>query len=124
VEIPLSASLFPFAGTTMRIFPRFTGIQQRFLHLETLMNSKPVVFVIHPNEFIDESSSVRKIKRRSQNPISYLLSDVLRARLKVKNLGAIGIPVYENLIRFYVDKGYNFTTMRDYARLRFPDMEF
>jgi len=88
------------------------------------MNSKPVVFVIHPNEFIDESSSVRKIKRRSQNPISYLLSDVLRARLKVKNLGAIGIPVYENLIRFYVDKGYNFTTMRDYARLRFPDMEF
>jgi len=124
VEIPLSASLFPFAGTTMRIFPRVTRIQQRFLHLETLVNSKPVVFVIHPNEFIDESSSVRTIKRRSQNPISYLLSDVLRARLKVKNLGAQGIPVYDNLIRFYVDKGYTFSTMRDYARHRFPNMEF
>jgi peptidoglycan/xylan/chitin deacetylase (PgdA/CDA1 family) len=124
VEIPLSASLIPFAGTTMRIFPKTTLIQQRFLHLESLANSKPIVFVTHPNEFIDESSSVRTIKRRSHNPISYLLSDVLRARLKAKNLGTQAIPLYEKLIRFYVDKGYNFSTMRDYARYRFPDMEF
>jgi len=120
IEIPLSATLVPFAGTTMRILPGFTRLQQKLLHLETRINSKPVVFVIHPNEFIDESLEPRTIKRRSSNPIAYLLSDLLRAKLKTKNLGESTIPIYERLITFYKEHGYTFCSMRDYVTQTFP----
>ena len=115
IEIPLSATLLPFAGTTMRMMPGLTSFQQRILHAETLITGKPVVFVIHPNEFIDESSEPRVIHRRSSNPVTYLLSDLIRARLKTKNLGEPALPIYERLIKFYCDKGYRFSTMRNYV---------
>jgi len=117
LEIPLSATLMPFAGTTMRIMPGVTRIQQRLLHLETMINGKPVVFVIHPNELIDESAEPRSIKRRSKNPISYLLSDLLRAKLKVKNLGENAIPIYERMIAWYSEMGYEFMSMGDYRNM-------
>jgi len=115
VEIPLSATLMPFTGTTMRLFPSLTGIQQKVLDIETNLYSKPAVFGIHPNELIDESSEPRTIKRRSSNPLAYLLNDLIRARLKVRNLGSQALPLYEKLIRFYNDKGYEMTTLREYA---------
>lgn len=114
IELPLSATLIPYAGTTMRIMPWLTMLQQNLLHLETMLNGKPVVFVIHPNEFIDESEEPRSIKRRSTNPIAYLLSDVIRAKLKVKNLGEKAVPIYEGLIAWYAEAGYEFMSMRDY----------
>lgn len=114
LELPLSATLLPYAGTTMRIMPGITKAQQKLLHMESLTNGKPVVFVIHPNEFIDESAEPRSIKRRSTNPIAYLLSDVIRAKLKVKNLGEKAVPIYEGLIAWYADAGYEFMRMRDY----------
>lgn len=120
VEIPLSASLLPFIGTTMRIFPKITSLQQRILDLETRVNGKPVVFGIHPNEFIDESTGERTIKRRASNPISYLLQDLIRGKLKVRNLGPAALPIYEKLIRFYVRKGYEMITVKQYAAQRFP----
>lgn len=116
MEIPLSATLLPFAGTTMRIFPGLTGIQQKLLDRETKRNDKPVVFVIHPNEFIEEwnKGGERTIKRRSKNLLSYLIADYLRAKLKVKNLGNKAIPLYEKLIQFYVEEGYEFLTMKEF----------
>ncbi len=114
VEVPLSATLLPFAGTTMRMLPKLTGLQQKLLDLETRLTGKPVVFVIHPNEFIDESSEPRTIKRRSRNPVAYALNDQLRARLKVRNLGPRALPLYEKLISFYARSGYAFSTIRDY----------
>lgn len=114
VEFPLSATLLPFAGTTMRIMPGITRFQQKLLHLETQINAKPVVFVIHPNELIDESAEPRTIKRRSANPVAYLLSDLIRGKLKVKNLGDKAIPIYENIIAWYAEAGYEFMRMRDY----------
>jgi peptidoglycan-N-acetylglucosamine deacetylase len=72
VEIPLSAMFFPYVSTTMRIFPWLTAIQRHGIHLESsFINSKPVVFDIHPNEFIDESDIPRKIHNRSANKIEY-----------------------------------------------------
>ncbi len=115
VEVPLSATFLPFVGTTMRMFPRLTSLQQKLLHFESSINAKPVVFGVHPNEFIDESNQERVISRRSSNPVTYLLTDYLRANLKTKNLGPKGIAVYEQLIRFYVDKGYSMPTVKDYV---------
>lgn len=115
VEVPMSATLLPFIGSTMRIMPRITGIQQRLLHVETLITGKPAVFVIHPNELIDETDAPRTIKRRSSNQLSYLLSDVIRAKLKARNLGPSAVPLYEEIIKFYVNNGYSTPTMKDYV---------
>jgi peptidoglycan/xylan/chitin deacetylase (PgdA/CDA1 family) len=115
VEVPMSATLLPFIGSTMRIMPRITGIQQRLLHVETQITGKPAVFVIHPNELIDETNAPRTIKRRSSNQLSYLLSDVIRAKLKARNLGPSAVPLYEEIIKFYVNNGYSTPTMKDYV---------
>jgi peptidoglycan-N-acetylglucosamine deacetylase len=115
VEIPLSATLFPYVGTTLRIFPAVSNLQKRLLSYETSLNGKPIVFDIHPNEFIDESDLPRQIDRRSNNPISYLLQDFLRSKLKVKNLGKECVPLYENQIDFFKWKNFQFTTVRDYC---------
>jgi peptidoglycan/xylan/chitin deacetylase (PgdA/CDA1 family) len=117
VEIPPSATIIPFAGTTMRIIPKITIYHQKILHLEAKLNRKPVVFIIHPNEIIDESNEPRIIKRRSDNVIAYVLSDLLRAKLKTKNLGENALPLYEQLILYYIIKGYTFTTMQEYVSL-------
>ena len=105
----------------MRIMPSLTRLQQKMLHWETKLNGKPVVFVIHPNEFIDESMEPRTIKRRSANPINYILSDLLRAKLKVKNLGEKALPIYESLIAYYTAQNYEFLSMRDYVKERFTN---
>ena len=117
VEIPLTAFLFPFVGTTLRLFPRITAMQQRLFHLETAMNKKPLVFDVHPNEFIDEHSEKRIITRRTSNPLKYLLSDVIRGKMKIKNLGKKAVPLYEDFISYYADKGYEFVTVKEYLRL-------
>jgi len=58
VEVPLSATFLPYVGTTMRIFPSISKIQRGILNFENKINNKPIVFDIHPNEFIDETSSL------------------------------------------------------------------
>ncbi|MCF8337128.1 MAG: polysaccharide deacetylase family protein [Bacteroidales bacterium] len=117
IEVPLSALFLPYVGTTMRIFPWITNIQRHGIHLESSkINGKPVVFDIHPNEFIDESDEPRKINKRSKNPVAYLLQDVIRSQLKTKNLGKDAIPLYEKEIMFYKNRGYQFSTVQEYCR--------
>ncbi len=115
VEVPLSALFFPYVGTTMRIFPILTSLQRRIINLESKINGKPVVFDIHPNEFIDESNEIRVINKRSNNLINFFLKDWLRSHLKIKNLGVAAVPLYKNEIEFYKSRGYKFTTVRQYC---------
>ncbi len=114
-EIPLTAMMLPFVGTTMRLFPGITSLQQSLLHMESKMNHKPVVFDVHPNEFIEEHTNIRTIARRTSNPLKYMFNDVIRGKMKIKNLGRKAIPVYEKFIGFYQNQGYQFVTIRDYA---------
>jgi len=116
VEVPLSALFFPYVGTTMRIFPVLTSIQRLGSHLEAKFNGKPIVFDIHPNEFIDESDEARVIHKRSNVFFTYLLKDLIRSHLKVKNLGPKAIPLYKREIAFYKSRGYKFTTVEDYCK--------
>ncbi len=117
IEIPLSATLFPYIGTTMRIFPRLTKIQHSLLHFEThKLNSKPVVFDIHPNELIDESIQPRIISKRTNNYFSFLVKDFIRSKLKTRNLGIRAIQLYEREIQFYISKNYSFLTLKDYCQ--------
>lgn len=115
IEVPLSAFILPYLGTTMRIFPGLTNMQKWFIHQESSRTGKPVVFDIHPNEFIDESDEPRKITSRSKNPVAYFMQDWLRSNLKVKNLGPQARPIYEKQIKFFRDKGYKSTTIKHYC---------
>lgn len=115
VEVPLTAFGFPYVGTTMRVFPILTNMQKYFFHLESSLNRKPIVFDIHPNEFIDESNQARVIEKRGGNVVSSFLQDTVRSKLKIKNLGNKAIPLYEKQIRFFQQKGYKFTTIKDYV---------
>jgi peptidoglycan-N-acetylglucosamine deacetylase len=114
-EIPLTALGFPYVGTTMRIFPKMTCVQRQVLHAENSRNGKPIVFDIHPNEFIHEETESRVIERRSGNFFRYLLADLIRGKMKVKNLGKKAIPLYEAELAFYRDRGYRFLTVKEYC---------
>ena len=109
-EIPISAIGFPYIGTFMRIAPALNRMTRNLLHLESKYNNRPFVFLTHPNEFIDEIRDEEKIERRASNYLSYLLGDVLRHKMKVKNLGADAIPIFEKELAFFKRKMYNFTT--------------
>ncbi len=115
IEIPLSASFLPYVGTTMRIFPILTSWQRRMLSFESRLNGKPIVFDIHPNEFIDESNEKKMFERRSGNPVSSFLQDTIRSKLKVKNLGIKGRDIYEREIKYFISKNYSFSTIKDYC---------
>lgn len=114
LEIPISAFFLPYIGTAMRIVPSLNKITRYLLHIENNINSKPIVFLTHPNEFIDEDLENESTSRRSSNYLSYLLGDVIRHRLKIKNLGKKAIPIYKKEIEFFNSKNYNYITCKEY----------
>ena len=78
-----------------------------------------VKFLTHPNEFIDEERVTTEVQRRASNFIGYLLGDVLRHRLKVRNLGAAALPIYERELDFFRREQYSFITCKDmYNKLK------
>ena len=97
----------------MRIAPALNRMTRNLLYWETLCNGRQFVFLTHPNEFIDEERETSEIERRASNYISYLLGDVLRHRLKVKNLGEKALPIYERELAFFQEKGFEFLTCKD-----------
>lgn len=115
IEVPLSAFLLPYTSTTMRIFPYLTSIQHHMVDIESSFSNKPVVFDIHPNEFIDESDQPRIVSRRAKNFINYLLVDLIRSQLKTKNLGVKCIELYERELQYFVKKNYAFYSIKDYV---------
>lgn len=113
VEFPISAFGFPYIGTFMRIFPGLNRMTRQMLYLESKLNDRPFVFLTHPNEFIDEESENGTIQRRGSNYFAYLLGDVLRRELKLKNLGDKALPIYERELAFFKEKNYNFSTLKE-----------
>ncbi len=114
IEIPISAFIMPYIGTTLRIFPNLTSFLGKCLNIENKINGKPINFLIHPNEFIDEEKKTKIIQRRTKNFFSFILADLVRNKLKIKNLGSIAIPIYEKEIKYFVSKGYNLVPLKDY----------
>ena len=117
LEIPLSSILIPYIGTTLRMIPAFTGILRSMLIFENKFNNKPIVFLTHPNEFIDEKETPRQITKRSKSFLSYLIKDQLKSRLKAKNLGPSAIPLYEKEIKSLSQSGFRFLTIREIGQI-------
>jgi hypothetical protein len=93
------------------------------LNFETSINKKPIVFDIHPNELVDESQEKRSISRRSSSVLAYLFQDLIRAHLKVKNLGKKALDLYDREISYFVSKDYEFITVREYVEKTFYESQ-
>lgn len=115
IEVPLSALLIPYVGTFMRISPFTTNVIRALLRCEHILFPGQVVFDIHPNEMIDEHDRQRNIKRRSNNFIQYVLADLIRSRMKVRNLGDKCIPIYKDNIRYFNSQGFRSTSLKQYC---------
>jgi peptidoglycan/xylan/chitin deacetylase (PgdA/CDA1 family) len=112
-EVPVSSFVFPYIGTFMRISPSLNALTRRLLYWETRNTPKAVNFLIHPNEVITEEDLHLKTQRRASSYVGYLLSDVLRRRLKQRNLGNDALLLFEKEIQFWAVKGYQFKRIKD-----------
>lgn len=108
VEVPISSFIMPYIGTFMRVSPYITSMIRWCLYRETHNTNKVVNFLIHPNEVIYEEDLHLKTQRRADNYFSYLLSDVLRRKIKQKNLGLNALNLFEREIFFWKNKHYEF----------------
>ena len=115
IEIPVSSFGFPYIGTLMRISPTLTAFTRFLLYLETKNTDKGINFLIHPNELILEEDLHLKTERRAKSYVSYLLSDVLRRKLKQQNLGPDAITLFKHEISFWKEKHYLFKSIKDYG---------
>ncbi|MCD4694811.1 MAG: polysaccharide deacetylase family protein [Bacteroidales bacterium] len=114
LEIPISAFIFPYIGTFMRMAPALNRITRQLLYFETKITNRPFNFLTHPNEFIDEDQEDDVIEKRALNLVSYYLGDIIRHKLKVKNLGEKALPLFEKEIEFFVRKKFIFITCKHY----------
>jgi len=112
-EVPVSSFIVPYIGTLMRISPFITRLTRQLLYLETRKTNKPINFLIHPNEVITEENLHTKTQRRASNYIAYLLSDVLRRKLKQKNLGQDALNLFEKEVLSWSAKKYEFKRIMD-----------
>lgn len=113
-EVPVSSLVVPYISTFMRISPSLNALTRRLLYLETQNSDKAINFLIHPNEVITEEDLHTKTQRRASSYIGYLLSDVLRRKLKQKNLGQPALELFEHEVRFWADKQYEFKRIKDF----------
>lgn len=112
-EVPVSSFVVPYIGTFMRISPSLNALTRQLLYMETENTSKSINFLIHPNEVITEEDLHTKTQRRATSYIGYLLSDVLRRKLKQKNLGKDALSLFEEEVNFWDSKGYAFKRIKD-----------
>lgn len=113
-EIPISAFVIPYIGTTMRIFPNTIQILRIILKNEASKKGNPVNFLIHPIELILEERTTEKIAKRSHNIITYILSDALRHNLKTKNLGDKAVDLLHDQINYFQNENFKFITCKEY----------
>ncbi len=116
IEIPLSATIVPYIGTLMRISPFASNLVKSFLNIESGINRKPIVYDIHPNEFLEESKELRQISLRSENIMVYIMKDVLHSKLKARNLSMPAMELYVKQLAYFSEKGYKSCNLQTYCR--------
>tara|TARA_B100002052_G_C15815385_1_gene567949 strand:+ start:94 stop:990 length:897 start_codon:yes stop_codon:yes gene_type:complete len=111
LEIPVSALIFPYITTTMRISPPIFRSLESFLLKESLRTEKPVVLLTHPNECIYERP---KPHWSSGGPLSFI-RDNLRTKLKLKNLGNKAIKQIEETLN-RAKNDFEFVSMKTFSK--------
>lgn len=113
LEIPISAYLFAFNGTNMRIAPKVNKFIGKILANETKKNGKPIVFVFHPVEVIEINGKV-ELTRRSKSYFGYLFGDIIRHQLKLKNLGENALKLVDEILKDMKQRGMEFLSINKF----------
>jgi peptidoglycan-N-acetylglucosamine deacetylase len=117
-EIPLTSVFLPWAGTIMRVSPLTAKFVRYALNIEASVKARPMVFIIHPNELIDEKIEITTADRRTRNYLAFLLGDKLRYRLKLKNLGKKALPLLVDQLEFAKRENYKYVTCREFYEIK------
>ncbi len=116
LEVPVSAFIAPFIGTTMRITPKLTNLVQRYIFRETERTGKPIVFLYHPNECLDYPDTI-ETTQRAKGAIGYAIKDKFRQQLKLRNLGKESLKLLEKILKSAKARGFEFISMAEFRKL-------
>ena len=111
LEIPVTAFLFPFIGSTMRVSPGIFRLLKRFIFFEKTDNKAEINFIFHPTEAIELDPSVKPAGPARES----FFTGTARANLKHRNLGLKAVQLMDSIITEAKSLGYKFTTVRKYA---------
>lgn len=115
LELPISAFIFSYIGTTMRVSPVILRSLEKILFAESVRTKKPIVFLFHPNECLDANSGAIP-SRRGSNAIEHLFADVIRHELKIHNLGMRAVKLIDGVIKRAKEKNFEFVTVDEYRK--------
>ncbi|MDL2262945.1 polysaccharide deacetylase family protein [Bacteroidales bacterium OttesenSCG-928-I21] len=115
IEVPVSSFGMPYIGTLMRISSFMNNMVRYFIYLETKNKTKAVNFLFHPSEMVEENEEQMATRKRTKNPILHLFSDVLRTKLKQRNLGEKAGILLEKELFFWQKHQFGFQTMKDFV---------
>jgi hypothetical protein len=113
LEIPISAFIFPFIGSTMRVSPKITKKLQNFLFRESKRSKNPIVFLFHPTECIEIDEG---LLNQQSNIEGSFFSGVVRKRIKIKNLGEKAVQLLENVLRQAKAEGFEFLSVANFGK--------
>ena len=115
LEIPVSALGIPFIGTTLRINPTIIRkIIGKMLYVESKITNRPVVFLFHPNECLNYANVTAT--RRAKGTIEYIFADLIRQRMKLRNMGPVALRLLEDVLRDARDYGFDFPSISEYEK--------
>lgn len=122
LEIPISAALVPYIGSSLRISPGIIKYIEKYLFWEARNTGKPIVFIFHPHECM----SVEEIMKNGNDVVctakGNFFSEVLRPKLKCRNLGIQSIDLLETIIVRAKNYGFTFITARDLYELYIKEL--
>ena len=116
IEVPVSAAIVPYISTMMRASPFITLLNRKILAYESSKTGKPIVFITHPNEFIDETHEKRIVSKDDENYFKTLFQQTLRTKIKIRNIGKPGIELYDKEIDFFLRKKFIFSTISSFCK--------
>ena len=114
VEVPVSSYGIPYIGTVMRISPNFLiPITRQLLYWETNGINKPINFLFHPSEAVDELPEESVVLNRSKSVLGHFFSDIVRSKLKMRNLNDNALLLLEKELKFWAEKGGEFLQVQE-----------
>ena len=115
LEVPISAFVLAYVGSTMRVSPFLHKVIQYKLFNESKKTEKPINFVFHPIEII-EVNGIIETTRRATNFFSYVFRDVIRHNLKLRNLGDNALRLITDTIKHAKETGFEFVPIKTYHK--------
>ena len=117
LEIPISALLFAYIGTTMRVAPNLNRLLGKLLFRESRKRSmKPIVFLFHPVEVIEVKEKI-ETTRRVKSRLGYLFGDVIRQQLKLNNLGKNALKLSEEVLKEAKARDFEFVSAHRFRKI-------